>query len=160
MAKTRVYIALGSNLGAREAHIREAVVRLGNMAEGGLSLSSLYETPAQDMGDAPAFINAVAGLETSLSPRQLLAALQQIEVAMGRPSDHGHHVSRIIDLDIISFGDLVLHEAGLDLPHPRAHLRGFVLRPLAELDPLLRLPGQTRSVRELADALPPATAVD
>lgn len=113
--------------------------------------SSLYETPAEDMHDAPAFINAVVEFDTGLSAIDLLKALQDIEIAMGRPAHHGMNESRIIDLDIISYGNIRLVDEHLTLPHPRAHTRAFVMVPLAEIEPSLVLPGQTLDARALAN---------
>ena len=151
--ENRVYVALGANLGNREANIMDAIRRIGELALDDVACSSLYESPAEDMDGAPAFINGVVGFTTACTPEALLHALQAIEVAMGRAVDHGRNTSRVIDLDIISYGSREINEPGLVIPHPRAHARGFVLMPLAELDPGLILPGQTVSVAELARSI-------
>lgn len=150
--RTTVYIALGSNLGDRKAHINRALACLSALATNQLAVSSLYVTVPEAMGDVPDFVNAVACFETQLSARDLLSALQRIEVSLGRSATHGLNQSRTIDLDIIAFGDHRIDEAGLIVPHPRAHLRHFVLVPLAELAPAMVLPGQSKSVAELAGA--------
>jgi 2-amino-4-hydroxy-6-hydroxymethyldihydropteridine diphosphokinase len=101
------------------------------------------------------FLNAVAEIQVDpaqLSPSGLLARLQAFEIERGRPAQHGRNTPRPLDLDILYFGDLVLKEAGLTLPHPRLVDRLFVLQPLAELRPALVLPGQTSTVRELLAA--------
>jgi 2-amino-4-hydroxy-6-hydroxymethyldihydropteridine diphosphokinase len=153
--ETSVYVALGSNLGNREENIRAAIARLADLASGAVEQSSFYETEPLGM-DAPLFINAVVGFHTHLSPEELLVALQGIEVDMGRPADHRENDSRTIDLDIICYGDLRIDAPNLELPHPRAHLRSFVLVPLAEIAPALVLPGQSKTAQELANGCRPA----
>lgn len=148
--QTAVYVALGSNLGEPVKNVRDAAQRLAVLADGGVQLSSLYRAPAEGMGEAPDFVNAVAGFATDLAAAQLLTALKQIETAMGRPPNHARNISRVIDLDIIGFGDRSIAQTDLVVPHPRAHLRAFVLLPLAEIAPRLVLPGQTLTVAELA----------
>ena len=148
---TRVYVALGSNLGDREANVKSAAAKLGEMAIGQVRLSSLYRTAPEEMDDAPDFVNAVAGFDTTLSARALLDALQGIEIAMGRPARHGVNESRCIDLDIVAYGECCIDEPGLIIPHPRAAQRAFVLVPLAEIAPDLQLPGQPTTVSGLAN---------
>jgi 2-amino-4-hydroxy-6-hydroxymethyldihydropteridine diphosphokinase len=133
--KSRVVIALGSNLGNRRQNLTIAVDRLGRLALGELLCSSFYETAPVAMMDAGDFINAAVTFETDLSPEGLLSALKVIEVDMGRPADHGRNTERVIDLDIILFGDRVINHPGLIIPHPRAHVRDFVLLPLLEIAP-------------------------
>lgn len=145
------YVALGSNLGNREVNVREAARRMAELAVDSVRLSSLYLTTPDAMDDAPDFVNAVATFGTKLGARALLEALQTMEIDMGRPADHDRLQSRTIDLDLIAFGDFRINEPGLIVPHPRAHLRDFVLLPLAELVPDLRLPGQSGTVRELVN---------
>ncbi|MCB1691272.1 MAG: 2-amino-4-hydroxy-6-hydroxymethyldihydropteridine diphosphokinase [Pseudomonadales bacterium] len=148
--ETTVYVALGSNLGDRHANIRLAIARLADLAVGAVEASSMYETDPQEMeDDAGMFVNAAARFRTALEPRTLLAALQKIEADLGRPPDHGFNTSRTIDLDLIAFGDRIISEAGLEVPHPRAADRVFVLMPLAEIDSGLRLPGTKGTVREM-----------
>lgn len=149
--QTPVYVALGSNLGDRKRNIHEAVRRMSELAGGGIELSSLYRTVPDGMDDAPEFLNAVATFTTELGARELLSALLAIERDLGRPADHGANQSRIIDLDLVDFGGHCIDEPGLTVPHPRAHLRDFVLVPLAELAPDLCLPGQSATVRELSN---------
>lgn len=144
---TRVLVALGSNVGDRLGYIREATARLEQLASGRIESSSIYFTDPQDMeDDAEEFANAAVAFDTALPPKQLLAGLQRIEEELGRPGDHAHHVSRTIDLDIIVFGEETIDEADLKVPHPRAHERLFVLMPLVELAPDVRL--GTRTVRQ------------
>jgi 2-amino-4-hydroxy-6-hydroxymethyldihydropteridine diphosphokinase len=136
LVETRVYVALGSNLGDRVNNLRQAIARLTLIATSEIDQSSFYMTDPQDMeDDAQEFANAVVGFDTALSPRQLLAATQAIEVDMGRPANHTRNDSRIIDIDIIIYGNEVISEVDLVIPHPRAHARAFVLMPLAEIAP-------------------------
>ncbi len=146
--ETRVYVALGSNVGDRRGYVREAISRIENLGVSALLASSIYYTDPQDMeDDAEEFANAAISFETTLSARELLAALQQIERDLGRPADHGHNTSRTIDLDIILYGDEVIDTADLQVPHPRAFERTFVLMPLAEIAPDALIAGRT--AREL-----------
>ena len=129
----RAAIGLGSNLGDRLAHLRrglEGIARLGRL----IAISSLYETapmggPAQDP-----YLNAVGLIETTRSPRDLLAALQEIESGAGRVRNE-RWGPRTLDLDLLVFDDLCLDEPDLEVPHPRAHQRRFVLAPLVEVWP-------------------------
>lgn len=143
------YIALGSNLGDRRHAIMEAVAALAEVIGPLQALSSIHETEPVDMApDAPAFLNAVAAFDTTLTPAQLLYVTQAIEQAMGRttksePGPDGTllHPDRIIDIDILTLGDLhlddeeVLPGQRLTLPHPRMHDRPFVMEPLREILP-------------------------
>lgn len=147
----RVFVALGSNLGDREGHVREAIERLREAAAGPLQVSGFHVTRAEYMGDVPEFVNAAVAFETVLSPRELLALLQRIEVEMGRPAGHARNTSRTIDLDIICYGNERIDEPDLVVPHPKAHERAFVLVPLVEIAPDLVMPGQRMSVRDLAE---------
>ena len=140
----RAYIGLGANLGDREATLRRAVQLLGE-AEGVtvLAVSSFIETEPWGYADQPWFLNAAAELETALRPHALLALLLDVEQRLGRVrgSDHPRYGPRLVDLDLLVLGDLVLDEPGLQLPHPRLHERLFALAPLAELAPGLVVPG-------------------
>jgi 2-amino-4-hydroxy-6-hydroxymethyldihydropteridine diphosphokinase len=149
----RAGIALGANLGDRVCSLttaRERILGLPNVTPPFLS-SSLYETePVECEPGAQKFLNAAIEIGYEDSPEQLLIGLQQIEIALGRPATHARNRSRSIDLDLLYFGARKLDDSRLQLPHPRLHLRGFVLRPLAEIRPDLFLPGQSRTVSQLA----------
>jgi 2-amino-4-hydroxy-6-hydroxymethyldihydropteridine diphosphokinase len=135
------YVGLGANLGDAAATLRQALRDLA--ARPGLQLlraSSFYRSAPVDAG-GPDFINAVAELRTTLSPHALLAALQSIEQQHGRERPY-RNAPRTLDLDLLLIDDLQLDTPDLTLPHPRLHERAFVLRPLAELAPGLRLPGR------------------
>ena len=143
-----VYIALGSNLGDRvenlllaREHIASPHVRLTRV-------SSIYETAPREIVDQPWFLNQVVIAETTLFPRQLLARLLRIEHEMGRQRTIAKG-PRVIDLDILLFGDAMIHTAGLEVPHPRMAERRFVLEPLAELAPALRPPRSNYTVQEM-----------
>jgi 2-amino-4-hydroxy-6-hydroxymethyldihydropteridine diphosphokinase len=138
----RAYVGLGANLGDREGMLRLALERLA--AEPSVELvasSTLRETEPEDLLDQPRFLNGAAVVETDLSPRQLLARLQLIECELGRRRAGPRFGPRVIDLDLLLYGSLVMSEPELELPHPRLHRRRFALEPLAELEPDLEIPG-------------------
>ena len=140
---TRAYIGLGANLGPREATLLRAVERLA--AESGirvLELSSLRDTEPVGVTDQPEFLNGAVAVETTLSPRALLDALLRIERELGRVRGGERFGPRTIDLDLLLYGEEVVDEPGLTVPHPRLHERRFALEPLAELDPELEIPGR------------------
>jgi 2-amino-4-hydroxy-6-hydroxymethyldihydropteridine diphosphokinase len=139
----RAYVGLGANLGPREATILRAVELLA--AEPGidvLELSALRETRPVGVEDQPDFVNGALALETTLSPGELLDALLRVERELGRVRDGERWGPRTIDLDLLLYGDEVVDEPGLTVPHPRLHERRFALEPLAELDPELEIPGR------------------
>lgn len=154
---TSVYIGLGSNLGDRRAAIVRAVDLLMRIPGVRLrEISSMYETAAVGMAEsdpAEPFINAVVGLDVTLSPEDLLATLRSIEVAMGRPSNHPKNTSRPIDLDLLLYGQQVIQSPNLHIPHPRMHERRFVMQPLAEIAPDLIHPQLHRSILDLSQSL-------
>lgn len=158
-----VAVALGSNAGDRLGLLREAVRRL----EGGrvlidLRCSHAYETPPERPEDGPPFLNGVVVGRTELEPRDMLESLLGIEVSMGRRRVPGLQGGpRPIDLDLVLFGDRVVREPGLEVPHPRFRGRGFVLHPLAEVIPEARDPVGGASIHSLLAALttlPPSRA--
>jgi 2-amino-4-hydroxy-6-hydroxymethyldihydropteridine diphosphokinase len=135
---------LGSNLGDPGAQVRSALRELGALPQTRVMReSSLYRNPPAGYLDQPDFVNAVAMIETRLTPRALLAALLAIERARGRVRDFPN-APRTLDLDIVLYGDWVLHESGLTIPHPRMLERAFVLVPLAEIAPDAVVPGRGR----------------
>jgi 2-amino-4-hydroxy-6-hydroxymethyldihydropteridine diphosphokinase len=140
---TRAFVGLGANLGDRERTIRGAVDALG--CEAGVELvavSTLRETEPVGVGEQPRFLNGVAELETSLAARELLDLLLVLEQRFGRVRVLGEHGPRTLDLDLLLYGEEVIDEPGLAVPHPRLHERRFVLEPLAELAPGLAVPGR------------------
>jgi len=142
------YLGLGSSLGDREAHLRQALARLANPNVTITQVSSVYESPHLGLkaGDAekyPPHYNAVAQLETSLSANELLAHLQAVE-ELGQRQRTETWGARTIDIDILLYGDSVVQNENLTLPHPGLTKRAFVVLPLAELAPDLTLPDGTR----------------
>ena len=140
---TRAYVGLGANLGDRERTLREAVSALS--AEDGIevvAVSALRETEPVGVGEQPLYLNGAAELETALAARKLLGRLLAVEQRFGRVRVPGEHGPRTLDLDLLLYGDDVIEEDGLTVPHPRLHERRFVLEPLAELAPGLVVPGR------------------
>ena len=153
----RAGVALGSNLGERLANLRNARKEIAAMngALPPLRCSAIYETdPVDCERGAPKFFNAVIEFDYTGRPEELRRELAAIERVLGRPAAHERNVSRLIDLDLLYFGEAVMETAELRLPHPRIVDREFVLRPLAEIRPDLVLPKQTETVTELLSRLP------
>jgi len=149
---TLVYFSLGSNVGDRENHLRQALARLA--PEGRImSVSSFYETEPVEFTDQSWFLNCAVALETTETPERLMAALLQIEQQMGRQRIQKKG-PRTIDIDILLFGDAILDGPALTIPHPAMHQRRFVLEPLAEIAPEVRHSVLKKTIRELLDALP------
>lgn len=139
--KILAYIGLGANLQDPIAQVEHALEELGTLEHGRLlARSSLYLSAPVGYDGQPDFVNAVAALETTLSPRALLDELFRIEQRHGRER-HFKNAPRTLDLDLLLYGAARFHEEGLTLPHPRMHGRAFVLRPLVEIAPALHLPG-------------------
>jgi 2-amino-4-hydroxy-6-hydroxymethyldihydropteridine diphosphokinase len=154
------YVALGSNLGDREAQLLAAIAALralpGVRVE---AVSTLYETAPVGPPPQGPYLNAVVRLRTRLDPRALLARLLEIEVAAGRVRGGQRWSARTLDLDLLFYGSLTLDEPGLCVPHPRLHERAFVLEPLCELAPRLVHPLLGRTVEELAQRVRDPRAV-
>ena len=131
------YIGLGSNLGDRGATIEAAIAALPGL----VAVSRLRETAPVGVLDQPPFLNGAAAIETTLSPRELLTTLFAIERELGRERRQ-RWGPRTIDLDLLLYGEAVVDEPGLTVPHPRLHERRFALEPLHELDPELVVPGR------------------
>lgn len=153
----RTGIALGSNVGDRLLHLvnaRKALESLPNVSSPILH-SKVYETePVGDGAGTATFLNAAVELNYSGAPLELMQHLQEIETCMGRPSKRPQNAPRTIDLDILYMGNLILSKEGIVIPHPRLHLRRFVLQPLTDIVPDLILPNQPLPIRELLATLP------
>jgi 2-amino-4-hydroxy-6-hydroxymethyldihydropteridine diphosphokinase len=149
-----VYLGLGSNIGDREANLREAVQQIEAAGIRVVRRSSFYETDPRDFLDQPSFLNAAIEVQTDLFPLQLLARLRIIEAAMGRRriTPKG---PRKIDLDILFYGRSVIRTVELETPHPRIAERAFVLEPLAEIAPDFRHPVSGKTAREMLASLEP-----
>ena len=136
------YVALGANLGDPATTVRAALGALANLPESRVvRSSSLYRTKPVGIADQPEFVNAVAQLETTLRPEALLDALLDVEQRFGRIRAEKNG-PRTLDLDLLLYDDQFLELPRLTLPHPRLHLRAFVLQPLAEIAPNLIIPGR------------------
>jgi 2-amino-4-hydroxy-6-hydroxymethyldihydropteridine diphosphokinase len=150
---TTAYVGLGANLGDRRATIERAVELLrGAPGVEVLAVSSLRETDPVGFEDQPRFLNGAVALETTLTARELLDLLLEIERRLGRTRGGPRFGPRTIDLDLLVYGDAELDEPGLTVPHARLHERRFVLEPLAELAPALVVPGRG-SLEELLTGL-------
>jgi 2-amino-4-hydroxy-6-hydroxymethyldihydropteridine diphosphokinase len=146
VSKNRCFIGLGSNIGDGPGIIRQALeVLTQNDAIDVLRVSSLYRTAAWGRTDQADFTNSVAELATTLSAEQLLSQLLQLESELGRKRDTGHWGPRMIDLDLLTFGQEQISSPELTVPHPHMHERAFVLVPLLELEPDFTIPGLGRA---------------
>jgi 2-amino-4-hydroxy-6-hydroxymethyldihydropteridine diphosphokinase len=136
------YVALGANIGDPAATVLAAYAALANLPDSRvIHTSSLYRTAPVGLKHQPDFINAVAALETGLAPEELLDALLDLEARFGRVR-RDRNGPRTLDLDLLLYNDIELDLPRLTLPHPRLHLRAFVLHPLAEIAPGLAIPGR------------------
>lgn len=145
-----VYLGLGTNIGNKRKNMVTAAALLAERAGDVLSLSSFYETEPWGFASENTFLNAALELETACSPMELLHLTQQIEREMGRTqkSDGSYH-DRIIDIDILLYGNEVVHHEDLVVPHPLMQQRLFVMQPLAEIAPSLVHPVLQKSMYDL-----------
>jgi 2-amino-4-hydroxy-6-hydroxymethyldihydropteridine diphosphokinase len=151
------FVALGSNLGDSPQIILNVMAWLQNYSDAPILKSSLWQTsPVDCPPDSPKFVNAVVGLipKENETPESLLAKLRELEKEFGRSEKKILNEPRPLDLDLIAFGNEIRSSPELILPHPRAHLRRFVLQPLGEIAPELILPGQGKAVSQLLAGLP------
>ncbi|HEY5649285.1 MAG TPA: 2-amino-4-hydroxy-6-hydroxymethyldihydropteridine diphosphokinase [Nitrospiria bacterium] len=147
------YIGVGSNMGNRRGFCEEAVRKLGEFPGSDVeTVSSVYETAPMERSDQDWFINCVVKLRTTLSPQELLKACQGVEQFLGRKRTL-RFGPRTIDLDVLFYGDRVIHEASLTIPHPRLHERRFVLEPLAEIAPDFKHPLLKKSPGDLLSGI-------
>ncbi len=158
MAETTVYLSLGSNVGDREKNLRSAIAALAEANVRVTRVSSFYETEPVDLREQPWFLNCVVQGETKASARDLLRGLRGIESRMGSEKlvPKG---PRLIDVDILLYGDDTIDTPELQVPHPRMLLRKFVLAPLAEIAPTLKHPSWKATAEELLGNLSDASLV-
>ncbi len=147
------YLSLGSNIGDRVANLRDAVQRLSALGVI-VGRSSIYETEPMEVVDQPWFLNAAVTLRTELPPQELLRGILAIECAMGRERTQPKG-PRNIDIDIVLYDDLVIHEPGLTIPHPAMQQRLFVLQPLSQIGTSVTHPTLHRTIGQLRDELTP-----
>jgi 2-amino-4-hydroxy-6-hydroxymethyldihydropteridine diphosphokinase len=142
------YLGLGTNLGEREANLRTAIEALGSERLNVTRESSIFETAPRDVLDQPFFLNQVIEVETDLFPRQLFERAKQVERKMGRVASQPKG-PRLIDIDVLLYGDVVVNTPGLEIPHAGMASRRFVLEPLAELAPAFRHPVIQRTIQQM-----------
>ncbi|ACZ62583.1 2-amino-4-hydroxy-6-hydroxymethyldihydropteridine diphosphokinase [Dehalococcoides mccartyi] len=152
-----IYLGLGSNTGDREKYLKDAQTRLSEkiIIRG---LSAIYETKPLDCPPQPDFLNMVLEARTELLPQDLLAFTQKVETEMGR-SPNSHNQPRIIDIDILLYGQKRLNTPALTIPHPRLTERAFVMLPLMELAADFIYPGSRLSLSDLLEELPPGQSI-
>ena len=150
-SSVRAYIGLGANLGDALGALRAAAARIAQAGDGNPALASSIWRSAPVEASGPEFLNAVIGIDTRLEPEALLDALHAIEAEHGRARPF-RNAPRTLDLDVLLYGDQTMHLPALDIPHPRMHLRRFVLAPLCEIAPDATVPGHG-SVRALLAAV-------
>lgn len=146
-----VYLGLGTNLGNKEANLRTAIYKLQERIGKQVSLSSFYETAPWGFESDHSFLNAAIGLETSLSPIEILHITQEIEKELGRTkkSVNGSYSDRLIDIDILLYDTLVLQTPELTIPHPLMTERDFVMKPLIEIAGNVIHPTRQKTLSEL-----------
>ncbi len=149
MQVEEIFISLGSNTGARELMLQEALREIALLPVKILSLSGIYETASWGIPDQPPYLNQVIMVSTNQEPSALMQNLLRIEQKLGRIRSGERWHSRTIDLDILFIGNLILQTPALQIPHPRLRERRFVLVPLGEIRPLFRDPVTKKSIQEL-----------
>jgi len=147
----RLYVLLGGNLGDKQKVFTETRARLSKVVGNITAQSAVYETEPWGFESSDLFWNQVLEISTSLSPEEVLWQTQQTELELGRIRKHNQYDSRIIDIDILFYGDQVINQRNLVIPHPRIHERKFALIPLCEIAPDLVHPGFQKSIKELLD---------
>jgi len=148
-----VILSLGSNVGNRLSYLSHAVKQISNLSASPLEISSIYETEAWGALPLDPFLNLCLSLQTHLEPQPLILLLQEIEKSLGRESKNSG-LSRTIDIDILFFGNRVIQQENLAIPHPRLQLRNFVLFPLVELRNNLWHPTLEKSILEIKNICP------
>lgn len=148
----KVFLGIGSNLGDREANLKEAVKGLGETIGTIISCSSVYETEPWGFETEEQFLNMVVEADTKLNPSGLLGAILMTEAKLGRTRSGKQYSSRLIDIDILLFNDLIMNEEALQIPHPHLHKRKFVLVPLCEIAPEVVHPVYKKTISELQES--------
>lgn len=145
----KVFLGIGTNLGEKEENLRKAIVSIGDNIGKVVRKSSLYETEPWGFTSGDNFLNMVAEVETKLTPSGLLGAILMIESQLGRIRGEKQYSSRLIDIDILFYEDLIIDEISLKIPHPQLYNRKFVLVPLSEIAPDLMHPVLKKSIVSL-----------
>lgn len=145
----KVFLGIGTNLGERETNLKEAVTAIGKNIGTVLKCSSLYETEPWGFKSENQFLNIVVEAETKLTPSGVLGAILMIEAFLGRTRSEKQYSSRLIDIDILLYEDIVIDEVSLKIPHPLMHKRKFVLVPLNEIAPDLIHPVLKKNIATL-----------
>jgi 2-amino-4-hydroxy-6-hydroxymethyldihydropteridine diphosphokinase len=158
VASERVFLSIGSNLGDRAGNLARALAALRGAGAAPVAVSSCFETEPVGFADQPWFLNAALEVDTRLAPHALLACCQQIEQELGRVRSF-RNAPRTLDLDLLLYGERVIAEPDLEIPHPRMLDRRFVLEPLAEIAPEALHPVARRTVSELLAACPDRSAL-
>ncbi len=158
MREKTIYLSLGSNIGDREENLRAAIDELPHVGVGITKVSSFYETEPVDLREQPWFLNCVVEAETHFDPFLLLRALREIETKMGSEKLVAKG-PRLMDIDILLYGTETIDTPELQVPHPRMHLRRFVLVPLAEIAPEAVYPGLKKTVKQLLEETPDRSVV-
>ena len=153
---TAAYIGFGANLGDKVSKFKEALKEISLLPSTKLTgHSRLYETEPEGLADGgPKFLNAAVAIETDLAPQELMSAIRDIELRLGKSPSHRSDRSRFVDLDLLMYGDKQMRDGSLEIPHPRMHHRVFVLAPLAEIAPKAVHPVFGCTVQELLSRLP------
>jgi 2-amino-4-hydroxy-6-hydroxymethyldihydropteridine diphosphokinase len=146
-----VFLGIGSNLGNREYNMQQAVEHIEKHVGAVRMTSAIYETEPWGFQSDDAFLNMVIAVETQMSPQALLSEILYIESLLGRVRTEGQYTSRIIDIDILLYDDMVLSEPDLTIPHPLLHERKFVLIPLCEVASEMIHPVLKKTFRELLE---------